>query len=201
MSSGRKKRLVTFKGLLGVEYDSQYETCFEDLKDVIKEFCAKYKGFREKILNLHKDGYEYVLLKKEDEFVVMPIICGGAGVWGIIGGGLLAIGAIFTAGALAAALLSTTILGMSAGTLGMLGAAFMMLGTLAKPAAKVAGAESDSNANKTSNNMGIEQGSPAGTPIQIGYGMILVAGSPISSSLHTVRGNVDVANYLSEEGR
>lgn len=204
MTMSREKYIVEFKGILGTEYDLKYETYFTDIKDIIKELCSKLRGFRDRIIRLSKDGFEYTLMKQDGKFIILPIIC-GAGIGRIFRAlvpVLAAVGAIFTAGALTAALLSTTILGMSAGTMLMIGGALLAMGTLlSKPSGGGQGAESDTSANKTSNYMGLEQGIPSGTPVPLGYGMILVPGTSIYASLNSIRGNVEVQDYLQESGR
>lgn len=204
MTMSREKYIVEFKGILGTEYDLKYETYFTDIKDIIKELCSKLRGFRDRIIRLSKDGFEYTLMKQDGKFIILPIICGaGIGrIFRVLAPVLAVVGAIFTAGALTAALLSTTILGMSAGTMLMIGGALLAVGTLlSKPSGNVQGAESDTSANKTSNYMGLEQGIPSGTPVPLGYGMILVPGTSIYASLNSIRGNVEVQDYLQESGR
>lgn len=204
MTMSREKYIVEFKGILGTEYDLKYETYFTDIKDIIKELCSKLRGFRDRIIRLSKDGFEYTLMKQDGKFIILPIICGaGIGrIFRVLVPVLAAAGAIFTAGALTAALLSTTILGMSAGTMLMIGGALLAIGTLlSKPSGGGQGAESDTSANKTSNYMGLEQGIPSGTPVPLGYGMILVPGTSIYASLNSIRGNVEVQDYLQESGR
>lgn len=204
MTMSREKYIVEFKGILGTEYDLKYETYFTDIKDIIKELCSKLRGFRDRIIRLSKDGFEYTLMKQDGKFIILPIICGaGIGrIFKVLAPVLAVAGAIFTAGALTAALLSTTILGMSSGTMLMVGGALLAVGTLlSKPSGNVQGAESDTSANKTSNYMGLEQGIPSGTPVPLGYGMILVPGTSIYASLNSIRGNVEVQDYLQESGR
>lgn len=204
MTMSREKYIVEFKGILGTEYDLKYETYFTDIKDIIKELCSKLRGFRDRIIRLSKDGFEYTLMKQDGKFIILPIICGaGIGrIFKVLAPVLAVAGAIFTAGALTAALLSTTILGMSSGTMLMIGGALLAVGTLlSKPSGNVQGAESDTSANKTSNYMGLEQGIPSGTPVPLGYGMILVPGTSIYASLNSIRGNVEVQDYLQESGR
>lgn len=205
MIMNREKYIVEFKGVLGVEYDSEYETYFTDIKDIISELCSKLKGFKNRIIRLSKDGLEYVLTKKDNKFIILPVICGAGflrGFFRAIAPIAMIAGAIFTAGALTAALLSTTILGMSAGTMLMIGGALLAVGTLlSKPSSSGQGAESDTSANKTSNYMGLEQGIPSGSPVPLGYGMILTPGTAIYASLNSIRGNVEVQNYLQENGR
>ena len=204
MTMSREKYIVEFKGILGTEYDLKYETYFTDIKDIIKELCSKLRGFRDRIIRLSKDGFEYTLMKQDGKFIILPIICGaGIGrIFRVLAPVLAVVGAIFTAGALTAALLSTTILGMSAGTMLMIGGALLAIGTLlSKPSGGGQGAESDTSANKTSNYMGLEQGIPSGTPVPLGYGMILVPGTSIYASLNSIRGNVEVQDYLQESGR
>lgn len=204
MTMSREKYIVEFKGILGTEYDLKYETYFTDIKDIIKELCSKLRGFRDRIIRLSKDGFEYTLMKQDGKFIILPIICGaGIGrIFKVLAPVLVVAGAIFTAGALTAALLSTTILGMSSGTMLMIGGALLAVGTLlSKPSGNVQGAESDTSANKTSNYMGLEQGIPSGTPVPLGYGMILVPGTSIYASLNSIRGNVEVQDYLQESGR
>lgn len=204
MTMSREKYIVEFKGILGTEYDLKYETYFTDIKDIIKELCSKLRGFRDRIIRLSKDGFEYTLMKQDGKFIILPIICGaGIGrIFKVLAPVLAVAGVIFTAGALTAALLSTTILGMSSGTMLMIGGALLAVGTLlSKPSGNVQGAESDTSANKTSNYMGLEQGIPSGTPVPLGYGMILVPGTSIYASLNSIRGNVEVQDYLQESGR
>ena len=203
MTMNREKYIVEFKGILGIEYDLKYETYFTDIKDIIKELCSKLRGFRDRIIRLSKDGFEYTLMKQDEKFIILPIICGaGIGrIFKVLAPVLAAAGAIFTAGALTAALLSTTILGMSAGTMLMIGGALLAIGTLLSKPGGGQGAESDTSANKTSNYMGLEQGIPSGTPVPLGYGMILVPGTSIYASLNSIRGNVEVQDYLQESGR
>lgn len=203
MTMSREKYIVEFKGILGTEYDLKYETYFTDIKDIIKELCSKLRGFRDRIIRLSKDGFEYTLMKQDGKFIILPIICGaGIGrVLRVLVPVLAVAGAIFTAGALTAALLSTTILGMSAGTMLMIGGALLAIGTLLSKPGGGQGAESDTSANKTSNYMGLEQGIPSGTPVPLGYGMILVPGTSIYASLNSIRGNVEVQDYLQESGR
>lgn len=204
MTMSREKYIVEFKGILGTEYDLKYETYFTDIKDIIKELCSKLRGFRDRVIRLSKDGFEYTLMKQDGKFIILPIICGaGIGrIFKVLAPVLAVAGAIFTAGALTAALLSTTILGMSSGTMLMIGGALLAVGTLlSKPSGNVQGAESDTSANKTSNYMGLEQGIPSGTPVPLGYGMILVPGTSIYASLNSIRGNVEVQDYLQESGR
>lgn len=203
MTMNREKYIVEFKGILGIEYDLKYETYFTDIKDIIKELCSKLRGFRDRIIRLSKDGFEYTLMKQDEKFIILPIICGaGIGrIFKVLAPVLAVVGAIFTAGALTAALLSTTILGMSAGTMLMIGGALLAIGTLLSKPGGGQGAESDTSANKTSNYMGLEQGIPSGTPVPLGYGMILVPGTSIYASLNSIRGNVEVQDYLQESGR
>lgn len=203
MTMSREKYIVEFKGILGTEYDLKYETYFTDIKDIIKELCSKLRGFRDRIIRLSKDGFEYTLMKQDGKFIILPIICGaGIGrIFRVLAPVLAVVGAIFTAGALTAALLSTTILGMSAGTMLMIGGALLAIGTLLSKPGGGQGAESDTSANKTSNYMGLEQGIPSGTPVPLGYGMILVPGTSIYASLNSIRGNVEVQDYLQESGR
>lgn len=203
MTMNREKYIVEFKGILGIEYDLKYETYFTDIKDIIKELCSKLRGFRDRIIRLSKDGFEYTLMKQDEKFIILPIICGaGIGrIFKVLAPVLAVAGAIFTAGALTAALLSTTILGMSAGTMLMIGGALLAIGTLLSKPGGGQGAESDTSANKTSNYMGLEQGIPSGTPVPLGYGMILVPGTSIYASLNSIRGNVEVQDYLQESGR
>lgn len=203
MTMSREKYIVEFKGILGTEYDLKYETYFTDIKDIIKELCSKLRGFRDRIIRLSKDGFEYTLMKQDGKFIILPIICGaGIGrIFRVLVPVLAVAGAIFTAGALTAALLSTTILGMSAGTMLMIGGALLAIGTLLSKPGGGQGAESDTSANKTSNYMGLEQGIPSGTPVPLGYGMILVPGTSIYASLNSIRGNVEAQDYLQESGR
>lgn len=198
----RKKYVIEFKGILGVEYNSKYETYFTEVKDVIKELCFKLKGLRDRVLRLSKDGFEYILIKQDDKFIVLPVICGAGFRFGrfLVGIAMVA-GVVFTAGALGAALLSTTFLGMSVGTSLLIGGALLAVGALLSKPGSAQGAESESSANKTSNYMGLEQGIPAGTPVPLGYGMILVPGTSIYASLNSIRGNVEVQDYLQESGR
>lgn len=205
MITDRKKYIVEIKGILGKEYSSNYETYFSDVKDVIKDLCSKLKGFKERILRLSKDGFEYILVKQDEKLVILPIICGSGGlgrIFKVITSVAMVAGAIFVTGGLAGALLSTTILGMSWGTMLLIGGVLLAVGTLlSKPSSSGQGAESDTSANKTSNYMGLEQGIPSGTPVPLGYGKILVPGTAIYASLNSIRGNVDVAEYLQESGR
>lgn len=205
MTMDRKKYIVEFKGILGIEYDSKYETYFSEITDIIKELCLKLKGLRDRIIRLSKDGFEYVLAQQDNKFIIIPVICGAGGlgrfIQRIIVPVAIVAGAIFTGGALAAALLSTTILGMSAGTMLMIGGALLAIGTLLSKPASGKGAESETSANKTSNYMGLEQGAPSGTPVPLGYGMILVSGVTIYASLSSIRGNIEVQDYLQESGR
>lgn len=200
----KEKYIVEFRGILGVEYNSKYETCFTEVKDVIRELCFKLKGLRDRVLRLSKDGFEYILMKQGDKFIILPVIC-GADFWRRLGRWVAPVamiaGTIFTAGALSAALLSTTFLGLSAGASLLIGGALLAVGMLLSKPPKGQGAESESSANKTSNYMGLEQGIPAGTPVPLGYGMILVSGTTIYASLNSIRGNVEVQDYLQESGR
>lgn len=200
----KEKYIVEFRGILGVEYNSKYETCFTEVKDVIRELCFKLKGLRDRVLRLSKDGFEYILMKQDDKFVVLPVICGaGFGrIFKFLAPIAIVVGTIFTAGALGAALLSTTFLGTSIGTALLIGGALLAVGALlSKPSGSGQGPESESSANKTSNYMGLEQGIPAGTPVPLGYGMILVSGTTVYASLNSIRGNIEVQDYLQESGR
>lgn len=205
MTTDRKKYIVEIKGILGKEYDSNYETYFSNARDILNDLSLKLKGFKERVLRLSKEGLEYILMKYEDRIVILPIIC-GSGVLGrifrVIASVAMVAGAIFVTGGLGAALVSGTFLGMSAATSLLIGGALLAVGTLlSKPSSSGQGAESGTSANKTSNYMGLEQGIPSGTPVPLGYGKILVPGTAIYASLNSIRGNVDVAEYLQESGR
>jgi hypothetical protein len=188
---------VEIEGILGKEFGDA-ETHFSDYRDVIKELCRKVRGFKDRVIALSKEGLEYTIVKTDEGFSILPVLFGSGGLFSWIA---VALGVALICVGVGAIIASTSVWGITAGTWLTVGAALLAVG-LAKPASsKAVDTSSPTSANSSSNNLTGETPDPNGTPIPIGFGMLLVSPVAVFQCLESIRGNVDATTYLNTDGR
>lgn len=208
--------IVEIHGLLGEEFEEKIETHFHKENDVVKELCAKVKGFKERVLSLMKEGFNYFISRDGNKFIISPVIFGlgafdfvtkpfkkaakwvGKNIGTIAGVALLATG-------IGGALLGTSVLWgtMSATSAMLIGGALIATSLMSKaPTAPTATNDSSkTSVNSTSNTLSGDQTSAQGQPLPLGFGMMIVAGVTAYSSIDNIRGNVAVKDYLAQGGK
>lgn len=210
--------IVEIHGLLGEEFEEKIETHFHNENDVIKELCARIKGFKERVLSLMQEGFNYFLTRDGDKFIISPMIFGFGSFnpFKAIGKGVKSLGKFVSknlgliagvallATGIGGAILGTSVLWgtMSATSAMLIGGALIMTSLMAKaPKSPTVDNSTKTSGNATSSTLGLEQASAQGQPLPLGYGKMLVAGTTAYASLHNIKGNVAIKDYLAQGGK